>query len=232
MTSSQISLSEAIEWRVPIWEPAVSFALEQGSTKLPADSKILEIGYNSGKMSCYMAKHYDWNVIGYEILEEQKIKAQENAKKYQVEDNLNFLTCPPEKTFEIEGEFDGIFLKSILYHNKSLEDYIKWIKWLKTKLKPGGVLMAIENGQGTILDRAYRKYNPRVTWGDNQFFNQTIEQEFRKVFPNITINYYGGISQYFTFNNTLFNCAKGMEKILPLKNSKRAFVASIVAVNS
>lgn len=49
------SLGEAVEWRIPLWVPAVSSALDRAEAMLPSDAKVLEIGYNSGMMSCYMA---------------------------------------------------------------------------------------------------------------------------------------------------------------------------------
>ena len=49
------SLSEAVEWRIPVWAPAVTSALDRAAAMLPSDAKVLEIGYNSGMMSCYMA---------------------------------------------------------------------------------------------------------------------------------------------------------------------------------
>lgn len=49
------SLNEAVEWRTPIWVLAVSSALDRAATLLPSDARVLEIGYNSGMMSCYMA---------------------------------------------------------------------------------------------------------------------------------------------------------------------------------
>ena len=50
-----LSLNEAVEWRVPVWAPAVSSALDRAAAMLPSDAKVREIGYSSGMMSCYMA---------------------------------------------------------------------------------------------------------------------------------------------------------------------------------
>ena len=52
---TNLFINEAVEWRIPIWAPAVSRALDTAAAILPSDAKILEIGYNSGMMSCYMA---------------------------------------------------------------------------------------------------------------------------------------------------------------------------------
>ena len=57
------SLNEAVEWRIPIWRPAVSNAFDRAAAMLSSDAKVLEIGYNSGMMSCYLASHYGWNIV-------------------------------------------------------------------------------------------------------------------------------------------------------------------------
>jgi tRNA A58 N-methylase Trm61 len=53
-----LSLEQATEWRYPIWAPAISFTLKIGAKHLGPGSRILELGYNSGLMSIYLAKHY------------------------------------------------------------------------------------------------------------------------------------------------------------------------------
>jgi len=66
------SLSEAVEWRIPVWAPAVSSALDRAAAIVSSDAKVLEVGYNSGLMSCYMAARYGWDIVGYEIADSSR----------------------------------------------------------------------------------------------------------------------------------------------------------------
>jgi len=84
------TLNEAVEWRIPVWAPAVSSALDRASTLLPSNVKVLEIGYNSGMMSCYMAARYGWNVVGYDIADSSRIKAEATARHYELEGMTDF----------------------------------------------------------------------------------------------------------------------------------------------
>jgi cyclopropane fatty-acyl-phospholipid synthase-like methyltransferase len=83
-------LDEAVEWRIPIWRPAVSNAFDRAAAILPSDAKVLEIGYNSGMMSCYMAARYEWNIVGYDISDSSRIKAEETARRYGAEEMIDF----------------------------------------------------------------------------------------------------------------------------------------------
>ena len=110
------SLREAIEWRVPIWAPAVSNALGRAAEVLSSDVKVLEVGYNSGMMACYMAARYGWNIVGYDTNNSSRLKAEETARRYEVEEITDFRVCSPDETLSIKGAYDAVFLKSVLYH--------------------------------------------------------------------------------------------------------------------
>jgi cyclopropane fatty-acyl-phospholipid synthase-like methyltransferase len=110
------TLDEAVEWRVPIWAPAVESALQRAAVLVPSDANVLEVGYNTGMMACYMARHYGWNLVGYDISEALRIKATKTAKSYGLEDKTDFRVCLPDETLLIEGNYDAVFLKSVLYH--------------------------------------------------------------------------------------------------------------------
>jgi cyclopropane fatty-acyl-phospholipid synthase-like methyltransferase len=224
----ELTLEQAVEWRATLWAAATQYALNRAQTVLPVNANVLEIGFNSGLMSCYLAQTFGWKITGYEISHEQIKKAQTNALQYLITDKVNFNYCPPEKTFEIPGEYDAIFLKSILYHNKSQENYKKWIHWLHSKLKPGGVLIAIENGQGHFLDRFYRNQLKNVSWKDNVFYSSAMEAEFKSTFKTTDIAYFGGFSQYLTAAPALCRAIMQIEKLFP-HNADNCFIASIFA---
>ena len=97
-------LNEALEWRIPIWAPAVSRALDRAAAMLRSDAKVLEIGYNSGMMSCYMAARYGWNIVGYDIYDSAKDRAVETSRRYGLEGMTDFhetFAQPAEKCHAI-----------------------------------------------------------------------------------------------------------------------------------
>ena len=96
---SLLTLNEAVEWRIPIWAPAVKSALGRASSLLPCNAKVLEVGYNSGMMSCYMAGYYGWNIVGYDISYASQIKSNEMAMNYGVEKRTDFRVCLPDETY-------------------------------------------------------------------------------------------------------------------------------------
>jgi len=192
------SLNEAIEWRVPVWAPAVSSALDRASAMLSSDARVLEIGYSSGMMSCYMAARYGWDVVGYDIADSSRIKAEATARRYGMERMTDFHVCLPDETLSIQGNYDAVFLKSVLYHISDKWVYRSWLDWLHSVIKDGGVVIAVENGKGGLLDRFYRKIIKRSRWADFLLFDKYAEQEFRQSFKYMDVKYFGRFSQFFT----------------------------------
>jgi cyclopropane fatty-acyl-phospholipid synthase-like methyltransferase len=224
---SKITLDMAVEWRVPIWSPAIQWALDHSN--LSKDSNVLELGFCSGKMSCFLAQNLGWNMNSFECVEKYVEVANSNAKFYQVTDRTNFTYLHQDNTFSIQDKYDGIFLKSFLYHNKNMDKYLEWIKWLYDRLEVGGKLVLSENGQGHFLDRFYRsKVQQNNTWKENILYSSKIESELKKVFPNNEIKYFGGISQYLTPIAPLSHLAQKIER----PNADNCFIVSIVATKT
>ena len=223
------ALREAVEWRVEIWAPAVENALKKAVTVLPADARILEIGYNSGMMSCYMASQYDWNIVGYDVKESTRVKAEENARKYGLQAKIEFRVCSPRDTISIQGPFDAVFLKSVLYHISNKNFYKSWVDWLHDVVRNGGLVMAIENGKGGLLDKIYRDCIKRSRWAGFILFDSWTETAFRNRFRNVDVKYYGRISQFFSSWPKAFEIVRALEERFLPANSEHCFVASIVA---
>jgi predicted O-methyltransferase YrrM len=222
-------LSEAVEWRVPIWAPAVSSALGRAAPKVPLNARVLEIGYNSGMMSCYMAARYAWNIVGYDIDDSSRIKAEENARHYGMEERTDFRIFSPDKTLSIQGEYDAVFLKSILYHISDKGVYRNWLDWLYSVVKDGGIVIVVENGRGGILDRLYRGRFMKSRWADFLLFDSWAEQEFKRVFKYVDIEYFGRFSQFFTPFPKTCKLVRALEDRLFPPAVDHCFVASIVA---
>jgi cyclopropane fatty-acyl-phospholipid synthase-like methyltransferase len=223
------TLDEAIEWRIPIWAPAVSNALNHAATMLPLNAKVLEIGYNSGMMSCYMAARYGWNVVGYDIDDSSRIRAETTARHYNLEQMTDFRVCSPDNTLSIKGEYDVVFLKSVLYHISDKDVYRSWLDWLHSIVRDGGLIIAVENGKGGVLDRLYRKWFKKSRWADFLLFDGWTEQEFRQIFKYVDIKYFGRFSQFFTAFPRVCNLITSFENRFLPPNMDHCFVASIVA---
>ncbi len=222
-------LSEAVEWRIPVWAPAVSNALDRAAIMLPSDAKVLEIGYNSGMMSCYMAARYGWNIVGYDIADSLQSKAEATARRYKLERMTDFRVCSPDETLSIKGTYDAVFLKSVLYHISDKTVYRNWLEWLHSVVKDGGVIIAVENGRGGIIDRIYRKTIKRSRWADFLLFDGWVEQEFQRRFRHVDVRYFGRFSQFFTVLPKACRLIRALEDRFCPANADHCFVASIVA---
>jgi len=223
------TLDEAVEWRIPVWKPAVESTLTRAAGILPPAATVLEIGYNSGMMSCYMAGRYGWHVIGYDIRSEAAQEACDNALRYGVNDLCEFRTCLPEDTLAITGPFDAVFLKSVLYHIADVSLYRRWLDWLHGVLSDTGVVMAVENGAGGMLDRLYRKVIRRSRWADFLLFDRWAEAEFNKTFRSVDMRYFGRVSQFFIHQPAAFSLVRRVEARFFPPDADHCFVAAIVA---
>jgi cyclopropane fatty-acyl-phospholipid synthase-like methyltransferase len=223
----KMKLQDAVEWRVDDWTPAFETILNITATKLPAGSRVLELGYGTGKMSCYLAGEFGWHIEGYEINPEYYKLAPLEAEKWQVSDLTNFHLIKPEDTFKIKGSFDAVFLKSFLYHVKERQMYEKWINWFYEVLKPNGVLFGVENSKGHLFDRTYRHLF--TNWGDQLLFDKDSEQMLKKTFPSFEAWYFGYASQYFSSIPTLANVLRSLENKLDLPRVGNSFVTAFHA---
>jgi cyclopropane fatty-acyl-phospholipid synthase-like methyltransferase len=226
---SNPSLSEAVEWRTPVWVPAVSSALDRAAAILPLNAKVLGIGYNTGMMSCYMAARYGWNIVGYDIYDSSRTKAEEVARHYGLEEMTDFRVCSPDETLSIQGEYDAVFFKSVLYHISDKGVYRNWLNWLNSVIRSGGVVIAVENGRGGMIDRFYRKSLKRSRWADFLLFDGWAEQEFKIIFRNVDIKYFGRFSQFFTPFPKACRLITSLENRFLPPGADHCFIASIVA---
>lgn len=223
------SLNESVEWRTPIWEPAVRSALDRAATLLPSDANVLEVGYNTGMMSCHLASHYGWNMVGYDISGSSRMKAVETARHHGLEGKVDFRVCLPEETLTVEGPYDAVFFKSVLYHISDKGVYRCWLDWLHSVVRDGGIVIAVENGKGGLIDRIYRKKFKKSRWADFLLFDRWTEQAFQQRFSHVDIRYFGRFAQFFTPLPKLCKIIQAVEEKCCPANAECCFVASIIA---
>ncbi|MFX0199347.1 MAG: SAM-dependent methyltransferase [Candidatus Hodarchaeota archaeon] len=222
-------MNEAVEWRIPIWAPAVESAFERAAPLLPRDANVLEVGYSSGMMSCFMASHYGWHLVGYDISESIRAKAVETARRYGLQDLIDFRVCLPDKTLSLKGRYDAVFIKSFLYHISDRTIYRAWIDWLRGVVRDGGVVIVVENGKGWLLDNIYRRAIKKSRWASFLLFDRWAEQEFKQRFRRVDVRYFGRFSQFFTPLPKLCKVIRALEEKFWPANADRCFVASIIA---
>jgi predicted O-methyltransferase YrrM len=223
------SLDEAVEWRIPIWAPAVSCALKRAAYLLPRGAKVLEVGYNTGMMSCFMASQYRWHVVGYDISESIRSKAVETARKYNLQDLIDFRVCLPSQTLSLKGSYDAVFIKSLLYHICDKAIYRAWLDWIHGVVRDGGLAIVVENGKGGLMDIIYRRGIKKSRWANFLLFDKWAEQEFQRRFTHVDARYFGRFSHLLSPWPRLCEVVRALEEKLWPANADHCFVASIVA---
>lgn len=242
MQADHITLDKAIEWRVPLWRPAILWGIENGPKRLRNDHPKkelsgLEIGYNSGAMSCYLAQRYNFHMTGLEIYEHQKNKACDLAKSFNLSHKVDFRTLDADQTLQFQGQYDLVFLKSILFHIADEKTYREWLQWLKGLLKPGGKLVAIENAKGHLLTQLVRKYaynsiaRRKCDWLNNMLYSVDVEKMFKEHFNKCSLNYFGYLGQFLTSLPHICEKVVTWENKLMDLHADNCFIATIVAHN-
>jgi cyclopropane fatty-acyl-phospholipid synthase-like methyltransferase len=222
-------LESAVEWRVPVWGPAVSRALTEAGKVLPPDSRVLEIGFNTGLMSCYMAAEFGWLITGYDLQERKRARAACHAKKLGLEDRVEFRVCQPSETIALQGPYDAVFVKSVLYHIADPDVYREWLDWMYRVLRPGGLVIAVENGAGSWLDRFFRRRVSRARWSECLLFDEWSATQFRQTFDEVRIWCFGRHSHFFTEIPFLFRAVDAVERRWLPATLNHCFVAAVLA---
>jgi ubiquinone/menaquinone biosynthesis C-methylase UbiE len=123
----------------------------------PPPAKLLDLGCGSGWTSVFFARR-GYDVTGQDIASDMIELARANAARHRL-DNLRFVVSDYEE-MAFRGEFDCAVFYDSLHHSV---DERSAVAAAYRALKPGGVLMAIEPGEGHAQSpgaiEATRKYN-------------------------------------------------------------------------
>jgi len=194
-----------------MWERVLRDTLPVMQRLVPPGSRVLEVGYGDGLLTCYLCGELGWTVTGLDILPGAKTTATENTCRFGLENNAVFHCCNPEETWQHSGEYDAVFIKTVLYNARNLEQYAGSLDWVLSVLKSGGVLINFESGRTNALTQAYRRVRGR-SYRNLCLYTRDVEALYDVRFEILYRQYYGGLSQFFAPIPWLYRFAAGAEE--------------------
>ncbi|MFC3441786.1 class I SAM-dependent methyltransferase [Sphingobium rhizovicinum] len=109
----------------------------------PPPARILDLGCGGGWTSIFFAKR-GYDVVGQDIAPDMIDVARQNAERHGLTDRLSFL-CGDYESLDLDGSFDAAIFFDSLHH---AEDELLAIRSAHRALKPGGLLITHEPGDG------------------------------------------------------------------------------------
>lgn len=212
-----------------MWERAVSDALPEMRRALKPGSRVLEIGYGDGLLSCYLCQELGCSWTGLDIRDEAERQATDNAARYGLSDRMKFHVCRPEATREQTGQYDAVFIKTVLYSSATLEEYAIWLDWIASVLKLGGCLINFETGRANAFTQLYRRMRGRSYTG-LKLYTGKEERLYDERFTIVYRRYYGGISQFFAPLPAMYPLSAAAEERLRPGNADNCFIVAMIGV--
>jgi predicted O-methyltransferase YrrM len=211
-----------------MWERAVLEALPKMQQVAPEGSHVLELGYGDGLLSCYLCQELGWQVVGLDIDPKAKECAVKNASKYYLDGRIKFICCATDETQDYKGQYDAVFIKTVLYNSRSLKEYGQWLDWISSTLKPEGVLISFETGRANGMVQAYRRLRKR-SYVDLCLYTSSAEELYDERFEILYRRYYGGFSQFFAPFQRVYQFAYRIEEAMRLRYADNCFIVSVIA---
>jgi SAM-dependent methyltransferase len=109
----------------------------------PPPANLLDLGCGGGWTSTFFAK-YGYNVVGQDISQDMIELARENKRINSLGSNLHFIQSDYE-SLDLDSYFDCAVFFDSLHH---ADDELAAIQSVYRLLKPGGVLLTHEPGEG------------------------------------------------------------------------------------
>jgi protein-L-isoaspartate O-methyltransferase len=178
-----------------MWERVIQDALPLLRELVPAGSRVLEVGYGDGLLTCYLCRELDWRMVGLDVDGKARLVAEGHAKRFGLDDRVEFRCCDHEEIFRHRGRYKAIFIKTVLLYSPGLPEYGRWLDWLLSKLRPGGILVNFETGRANGLTQLYRRLRRR-DYTDLCMYTSQVEAIYDSRFEIIQRRYYGGWSQF------------------------------------
>lgn len=211
-----------------MWERVVLDSLPEIRRHTTKGSRVLELGYGDGLLSAYLCQELGWALVGLDIDSKVQACAIENAKKYGLNECVVFNCCAPDETRDHKGQYDAVFIKTVLYSSKTLEEYSQWLDWILSILKPGGLLINFETGRANGMVQAYRRLRKR-SYTDLCLYTKAAEELYDERFKILDRRYYGGWSQFLAPFPRVYRFAYRMEEAVQQRDADNCFIVSVIA---
>lgn len=211
-----------------MWERAVQGALPAIRELLPAGCRVLEVGYGDGLLTCYLCRELGWQVVGLEVDPAAQRVAREHGRQFGLSDRVDFRLTEPEEVFEHRGQYDAVFIKTVLYLSENREKYSRWLDWILSVLRPGGIFINFETGRANALTQCYRRLRRR-RYTDLCLYTSRVEALYDARFDIIDRCYYGGFSQFLAPIPVLYHLVSRLEESLRPCHADNSFIVSIIA---
>jgi ubiquinone/menaquinone biosynthesis C-methylase UbiE len=210
-----------------MWTRVILDAMPYIEKYAPKGSHVLEVGYGDGLLSTWLSRELGFKLTGLDISKEWQIAAESHSKVFGVDDRVQFECCLPEETCEHRGQYDAVFIKTVLYSSNTREEYGQWLDWILSVLKPGGVLINFESGKASSMVQTYRRFRRR-SYTDLCLYTSEIETLYNDRFKKLYRKYYGGWSQFFAPISPLYRWAYYVEEAIRARNSDNCFVVAFI----
>lgn len=211
-----------------MWSRILSKTLPRTQALIPPGSRVLEVGYGDGLLTCWLAANFGWSIVGLDCSPKALEQARANIIRYALDRTIDLRLLKPEETWKFPGEFDAVFIKTVLYNAATPQQYGAWLDWVISVLKPRGVFINFENGKANRITYWYRKLRGRY-YADLCMFDTSIEGLYRSRFPEATFRYYGALSQFISPIPLLFPALAYIEEHILHRTADNSYVASILA---
>jgi len=214
-----------------MWERVVRQALSTIWELVPAASRVLEVGYGDGLLTCYLSRELGWQVVGLDMDRKAQLTAEKHARQNGLSDLVEFRYCPPEETLRQGGQYDAVFIKTVLYNSPNLGEYSRWLDWILSIPRPRGIFINFGTGRANALTQWYRRLRGR-SYTDLCLYTRKVEALYDARFEMIDRRYYGGWSQFLALSPRLYLVASRIEEALRPRHADNSFIVSIIARRS
>jgi SAM-dependent methyltransferase len=148
---------------------------------VPAGATVLEVGCGNGLNCLELARlHPGWRLDGFDFIPEMVAAAEENRRNSPCPERLSFRPGNVLDFDRIEGlrpAYDAVFTDRCLINLNTAELQTRAISAIATRVRPGGLLVMIENSLQTYanqnLCREKMGLPPRTPDPYNLFLDET-----------------------------------------------------------
>jgi cyclopropane fatty-acyl-phospholipid synthase-like methyltransferase len=189
---------------------------------------VLEVGYGDGLLTCYLCQELGWLVVGLEVDREAHRVAEKHATEYGLSGRVEFHCVEAEEVFQHCGQYDAVFIKTVLYNSPNLRVYAHWLDWVFSVLRPGGAFINFATGRANALTQWYRRLRGR-SYTNLCLYTGAVEALYDARFEILKRRYYGGWSQFLAPVPAMYSVAAWIEEALAPRNADNSFIVSIIA---